>query len=247
LIHNDPESARALEELRKRPLFEPEHISKLTRNEVRVLRSDHLVSTRDWTEDLGVTMVLEAGPPFPFTGYWWEGNPPFEGFSHHDGHIVIDARSGLIDGGASGFVSYHAKVGVPFTAPGTVMTVYAWSLMEPAGYRYQMASIGIGSNATTEFGLEMTVNDDAGEVVAGGPWTWCRMRISGTESASGQFGPVDFGLPADLPYLSWTSQPGREYTVNVGMWAFTDRSTGIGVAAVQSAIQGIVKNIWVAF
>jgi hypothetical protein len=41
-------------------------------------------------------------------------------------------------------------------------------------------------------------------------------------------------------------QPGRQYTFNVGIWVFTDRSTGVGGAAVQALFEGNVSSLWVA-
>src|SRR5262249_32529854 len=160
-----------------------------------------------------------------------KGDPAAQGFSDHDGYIGMDARSGSVPGGASGFVSYHTGVGIDVGASSTESTMYAWSLIEQARYHCGARSIGLGGNATVEVGVELTVVDDTGVAVVSRPWTWDRIRVSGTETTLRQQGPLHMGIPPDLPELvTWTTQPGRDYTVNVGMWAFTDRSTGAGVA-----------------
>ena len=73
LIHNDPESVRAIEVLRKRHLVEPLQTSKLTRNAMRVRRSDDLTSTRSLPG--GIT-TLNLQPPFDWTWWWWQGHEP---------------------------------------------------------------------------------------------------------------------------------------------------------------------------
>ena len=98
--------------------------------------------------------------------------------------------------------------------------------------------------------MDIEVFDDTGVrvSVASVPWTWFRKRISANEFDSGRMGPLHIGVPpTSEEVVSWTMEPGHYYLVNVGMWAFTDRSTGIGGAAVQSLIEGTVTNIWVAW
>jgi hypothetical protein len=59
--------------------------------------------------------------------------------------------------------------------------------------------------------------------------------------------PLRVTVPLAPPEeLSWTMHPGRQYTFNVGILAFTDWSTGVGAAAVQSVIEGVVTKIWVS-
>jgi hypothetical protein len=45
------------------------------------------------------------------------------------------------------------------------------------------------------------------------------------ESASGGEGPYAIFEPRELAF---TMRPGREYTFNVGIWVFTDRTPGVG-------------------
>ena len=60
-------------------------------------------------------------------------------------------------------------------------------------------------------------------------------------------GPLAVAVPlGDPESLFFTMQPGREYTFNVGLWVFSDRSTGIGAAGAQSLIQGTVTTIWIS-
>ena len=101
--------------------------------------------------------------------------------------------------------------------------------------------------------MDIAVIDDTGVrvAVASVPWTWFRGRISAGESDFGQMGPLHLGVPnttvAPDEVISWTMEPPHYYIVNVGMWAFTDRSTGIGGAAAESQVGGTVTNIWVAW
>ena len=70
-----------------------------------------------------------------------------------------------------------------------------------------------------------------------------RRRVSANpdEEAHGETGPLLVGFPG--AGLTFRMNPGHQYTFNVGMWVFTDRSPGVGAAAAQSVIQGTTTSI----
>jgi hypothetical protein len=39
-------------------------------------------------------------------------------------------------------------------------------------------------------------------------------------------------------------QPGRSYTFNIGLWVFSDRTPGVGVAAANAVLEGNIALMW---
>jgi hypothetical protein len=111
-------------------------------------------------------------------------------------------------------------------------------------FRFQARAIGIGSNATTEGGTELTALEDGRLVSIASGKLW-RARVSGLdESASGE---DDLVIVTDPYSIRFTMFPGREYAVNVGIWVYADRTLGAGAGAAQSILEGLVKHLLVSW
>jgi hypothetical protein len=241
MVRDDQGARQALEVLRTKRLIDIEDVGELMPDRPR----PSLHNAPMPKSITGVRAITVMYQPFDFSWHWHSGHAPFNLIAERDGRVGIDARSGAIDGGASGDVAVHVGVGLVLTTPFPVVA-QGWSILEPGRYIYALRAVGIGSNATTEGGVEVTALEN-GQLIASLNSQWWRRRISANESASDQRGPASIAVPLGLPEeLTWTMQPGREYTFNVGIWAFTDRSTGIGAAAVQAVIQGVVSKIWIS-
>ena len=182
--------------------------------------------------------TMSAIAPFDFSWNWHDGAAPFnQQINPPAGYVGIDARSGSVTGGASGSVNAHAGYGVILARVSEVMHAQAWATLSFLRFFYAMRAVGIGSNATTEGGVELTVLENGRLIASVATQIW-RRRISANESGSDtqQFGRMD--LPPPNTPLRFTMSPGREYAFNIGLWAFTDRSTGVGGAAVQGLVEG---------
>jgi hypothetical protein len=258
LIHDDQGARQALEGLRTKRMIETEDTDKLSPGGP-LAPSDYPGSSRSlleagapWWHSIfatitDATITTQMRPPFNFGWAWHDGHVPFgQIVDHNNGRIGIDARSGSVDGGASGFVAAHVGVGI-FLSTNVPVTAHGWSILEPGRFSYAMRAVGIGSNATAEGGVEVTALEN-GNLIASITSKWWRRRISANESASDR-AAAHVAVPFDAPpqdELTWTMLPGRQYTFNVGIWAFSDRSTGIGAAGVQSLIDGTVTKIWIS-
>ena len=238
LIEGDSGAVKALNDLRTRQF--------VASDATEALRQDAPLAATDDTVTIArrgdVDAVVERRPPYDFSWSWHTGHAPFaQMLIPSPARVGLDARSGALAGGASGFVNAHAGYGVLLTTPQTV-TATGWSVLEPGQWSYVMRSVGLGSNATSEGGVEVTALEDGRLVASAGYRLW-RRRIGAGESASDRGGPYVVGIPDETTkVLTFTMHPGREYTFNVGIWVFGDRSTGIGTAAVQSLFQGNVTK-----
>ncbi|MBM7440941.1 hypothetical protein [Streptomyces sp. HB132] len=238
LIEGDPSAVRALERLRSQELVRPDAAAALGDGGVSASAFDTAPMRPHGAELRSLGFV----PPYDFSWAWHDGNghPPFSRIlDRSTGDVGLDARSGLVAGGASGFVNAHAGFGV-FLRSDTPGQRFPHAVLNPGRFSHVMKAVGVGSNATSEGGFELTVFEDGRLLAAVGRKLW-RARISAGESSSGGQGP--FLITG--PELQFTLQPGRGYTFNAGIWVYSDRSTGIGGAAVQSLLQGVVTRMWV--
>jgi hypothetical protein len=184
----------------------------------------------------GDTLVFH--PPFHYAWSWHDqfGSPPFELVQDRPlGFVRLDARSGLVDGGASGFVNAHAGFGVGLSTD-RPMRAGAWAFLQDVLSIYKMRTTpGLGTNATTEGGVEVTALRNGTELVASFGNKLFRRRISQSESADERVGPSNWPVPYPTPSeLSFQMPAGQTFTFNVGAWVFTDRSPGVGGAGVWS-------------
>lgn len=225
LIEGDSEAVKALNELRTQALIQPDALDELLR-----------------------PRYSQFIPPYDFSWIWHDinGHPPFNSiFDRPTGQVGLDARSGLVDeGGAPGFVSAHAGFGVLLRAFAKTETGMAFG-SGGGRFSFRMKTVGVGSNATSEGGLEATALED-GRLIASSSLKLWRRRISGFEEASGGES-IQWQIPPGADWLRFTMHEGREYTFNVGVWVFSDRSTGIGGGAVQSLIHATVSKMFFRF
>ena len=180
----------------------------------------------DLGEDLarhegGISIAsFSVGPPFDFAWSFHEsgGSPAFKTIVRRkDGQVGLDARSGAISGGADGWVRAHCGFGI-FLPQGSGQK-FPHMVLNPGKWNWAVATQGVGGNATSEGGLDLAVFD------------------------SGQFVTVSsVNHTIAGPELQFTAQAGHTYTVNAGIWAFTDKSSGIGAAA--SQLHGFVTKMW---
>ncbi|MDP8922959.1 MAG: hypothetical protein M3O34_08805 [Chloroflexota bacterium] len=239
LIEADAAAVKALDELRTEHLFDVRPTDALN------------VATPYDPNTVSLRVALRAPvqvrvPPYDFAWSWSNGNAPFnQVLVNATGRVGLDARSGSMPGGASGFVEAHAGFGLILSTSRTV-TVTGRSFRRMK-YSYEVRAVGVGGNATSEGGMEFTALEDGRLVASASEKLW-RHRVSATyssgfdEHGAGGEGPYAVTEPRELVF---TMNPGHEYTFNVGIWVFTDRSTGAGAAAAQSLLQGNVLAITV--
>ena len=174
-----------------------------------------------WVEDASpsgasVNRSLDFTPPYDFGWSWHAGDPAFEQILETGGRAGLDARSGHVSGGAPGFVNAHAGFGV-FLRSDVEGQRFPHAVLNPGRFSFAVGTNGVGSNATSEGGFELTVFEDGRPLVDASRKLW-RSRVSGTlfdptESASGSQGPQAFTGPE----LAFTNRPGLGYTFNAGM------------------------------
>lgn len=212
LIEGDSGAVKALNDLRTRRF--------VASDATEALRQDAPLAATDDTVTIArrgdVDAVVERRPPYDFSWSWHTGHAPFaQMLIPSPARVGLDARSGALAGGASGFVNAHAGYGVLLTTPQTV-TATGWSVLEPGQWSYVMRSVGLGSNATSEGGVEVTALEDGRLVASAGYRLW-RRRIGAGESASDRGGPYVVGIPDETTkVLTFTMHPGREYTLQCG-------------------------------
>ncbi|MEU6572629.1 hypothetical protein [Streptomyces sp. NPDC046805] len=239
LLEEDSVADKALEALRTHQFAH--------RGAMESLREDRRPTLTERTLPLapeaGVGLrTLGFVPPYDFTWSWHDtnGHAPFNQLGPMlDGSVGLDARSGAVPGGASGFVNAHAGVGI-FLSSDTEGKRFPHSVLDPGRYSFREATVGIGANATSEGGFELTVFEDGHFLTGASRLLWHRRVSEGDDASGGQEAQVFTG-----PELEFTLRAGHGYTFNAGIWVTSDRTTGIGAAAVQSLLQGTVARMWV--
>jgi hypothetical protein len=97
--------------------------------------------------------------------------------------------------------------------------------LRKSDHEWLAAAGGFGGDATAEGGLEMTALEDGRFLDAAADKRF-RRRVSDGESASQLFeGGLATGNPLEL---TWTMQPNKGYTFNVGAWVFCEQHFGFG-------------------
>ncbi len=236
LVQDDARAADALEVLRSRPLASID-LDALGRDGPALIYDTA-------PSGASVNRSLDFTPPYDFGWSWHAGDPAFEQILETGGRAGLDARSGHVSGGAPGFVNAHAGFGV-FLRSDVEGQRFPHAVLNPGRFSFAVGTNGVGSNATSEGGFELTVFEDGRPLVDASRKLW-RSRVSGTlfdptESASGSQGPQAFTGPE----LAFTNRPGLGYTFNAGIWVYSDHSAGIGVAGGQSLLQGSISRMWV--
>lgn len=234
LVKADPEAAQALEALRDPPTDDGEPAEDPPAAAMRSASGASLAIEKASILD----SVDIRSPPYDFAWRWHHqaGSAPIGSFTNADGYVGLDARSGSIASGASTFVDAHAGYGLALSTPHQV-TVTGHSLRK-TWHSYVVGCTGVGGDATSEGGMEFTAMENGQFLTAASHKLW-RRRVSGLESD--RFRSDGFYPLYDPSELAFTMFPNRQYTFNVGIWAFSDRSPGAGVAWAQSLIEA---DVW---
>jgi hypothetical protein len=181
--------------------------------------------------------VLARVPPYDINWFWHDlsGAWPRSRTGERDGNLAMDARSGY--GGADEFVSSHIGVGclVRIDRP-VVVELYA---QRASRHEFIVGAGGVGANATSEGGLETTFMRGSTVIMSGNMRTF-RRRVSagedGQESTGWSEGTYPNGMGGHI-------EPG-EYFFNVGIYTFTDYSSGfLGSSSAKSLVQSVIRNM----
>jgi len=239
LIKEDPAASKALDDLRTRQFFDLDSTDVLRREQPLTATND--VVTVPLREARPGARLLAMVPPYDFTWSWFnqQGGRPFDVYLvNQSGQVGFDARSGEAPGGADGFVEVHAGFGVILRTERPVTAIgYSERRMR---FSFVVEAVGIGANATSEGGMEFTALEDGRLLRSATAKRW-RQRVSSGEDAHHR---EEWFVVTEPNKLEFTMQPGHEYTFNVGIWGFTDRSRGLGgKGQAQSVIQAEVLNL----
>jgi hypothetical protein len=216
-IKADPAAASALAEILARPLG-PETLSL---SEV-------------------TPKVVGALPPYDYSWSWHYANgaPPFQQVIEGPiGHAALLAKSG--QGGAGKFVNAHAGFGIAFRSGAT--RVMRADSQRRVTHGYVVGAKGFGSNATVEGGVECTFFED-GQFRKGDTRRIFRRRASVNETFVVNPGTwvTDAPMPLEYPLVA-----GHGYNFNVGVWVYTDNTSGVGTSAAKSVCQALIQSMWV--
>lgn len=227
LVTDDPQARAALDELNGRDLLGEEDVVDLD-------------PTVPQTDDDAALESFSVGPPFDFAWSFHENGgyaPHNVILNRNNGQVGLDARSGSVPNGKSGWVKAHCGFGI--FLPQSSGTKYPHAVLNPGEWSYTVGASGISANATAEGGFDLAIFEEGRYVTGAGIKLW-RKRVSSGESDQGV-------RPKHLitgPELQFNMNPGRQYTFNAGIWAFSDRTNGIGSAGAQARLQGMLTRMW---
>ena len=231
LIQADPEAAAALEKLGKRQI----ELQDSLRPDVTPLPTPDQTFL---TIPIDRSLVYRRAP-YDFAWNWHDtgGAPPFTQLGAPDGDLRLEARAGSVPGGADRRVDAHIGVGciVRIDRPSAI-DLYA---TRDSRHSFHMESRGVGSNATSEGGLEVSFIKGGTQVLMGGTLPLWRRRVSGFEEARDN---TNFSQGSYPNGLGGRVDPG-EYAYNVGIRVSVDYSPGVGAAAVQAIVQSNILNM----
>jgi hypothetical protein len=175
--------------------------------------------------------------PYHFAWEWHNGDPPGVSTSDRlDGTIRVG--TGVSDDRDRS--DAHAGFGV-FLTTNVPRAVIGRSIRK-SDHEYLVAAGGFGGDATAEGGVEMTAFEDGRFLDAASDKRF-RRRVSDGESASQGFqGALVTGDPLEL---TWTMQPNKGYTFNVGGWVFCEQHFGFGAGGFSYASAEIRAQVLV--
>ncbi|OBF34950.1 hypothetical protein A5724_16420 [Mycobacterium sp. ACS1612] len=226
LIQQHPVAAEALRQVPERPLEPSSEFIRPPLSGVPTLPVLPLAQR-----------VLARVPPYDISWFWHDlsGAWPTSRTGNLDGNLAMDARSGY--GGADDFVSSHIGVGclVRIDRP-VAVELYA---QRTSRHEFIVGAGGLGANATAEGGVETTFMRGS-TVIMAGQIPMFRRRVSagedGQESTGWSEGTYPNGMGGRI-------EPG-EYYFNVGIYTFTDYSSGfLGSASAKSLVQSVIRNM----
>ncbi|HEY7296885.1 MAG TPA: hypothetical protein VH684_03025 [Xanthobacteraceae bacterium] len=186
------------------------------------------------------TLAIPAVPPF---SYAWSSiahgsGPPTQNYSDVQGNLIANVKSGSIVGGANTFVNAHCGVGVVFSLDRTASVSLSGTL--DFQYKYLLACHGLSASATVDGGLEASLSQGP-TVISYLSLPIYHKRLSGFEHETVG---VPFATQNFPQGMASQVGPGT-YGFNLGIWAVSNYSGGIGGAAAQSACQAMVREMWI--
>jgi hypothetical protein len=237
LIQDDHAASDALEKLRGLQLLHGDDIEDLEQGTSGQL-TDGPASPEQGVDTFA---SLNFAPPYHFQWSFHNGHAPHkQNLVLSTGAVSLDARSGHVDGGASGDVKAHCGFGVVLPRTDVESRRFPHAVINPGRFARTLKTVGVGSNATTEGGFDLAVFEDGRFLVLADRKLWRKRIGAGEEDA--------FTSPTAAitgPELAFTMRPGHEYSFNAGIWVYTDRTNGIGAAAAVSQLVGTISRMWV--
>ena len=159
--------------------------------------------------------------PYHFAWEWHNGNAPAVSMADRVEGTIRVGTGAAFDAERS---DAHAGFGV-FVTTDVPRAVIGRSFRR-SDHEYMVSAGGFGGDATAEGGLEMTALED-GRLLDAVADKRFRRRVSDGESESVSFqGGLTTGNPLEL---TWTMQPNKGYTFNVGGWVFCEQHFGGGL------------------
>ncbi|NRS52000.1 hypothetical protein [Brevibacillus sp. HB2.2] len=191
--------------------------------------------------------TLAIVPPFDFTWSWFlpDGSPPtFQNLNNETGEVGLIARSGAVSGeggiggiGAPGFIAAHAGFGIMLSTDREVSaTGYASRRFVP---KWHLSSIESADSVMVEAGTELTVLKD-GQLVNSASGKLFSESVHG--NGGGHYESSGYVDVTNPPSLSFAMSPGHQYTFNVGIWVFSNKS-GSQHAFAESWLSGAVLSM----
>ena len=184
------------------------------------------------------TLAIPAVPPFSYawTSIAHGSGPPAQNYGDVQGNLIANVKSGDIAGGANTFVNAHCGVGVVFSLDRTASVSLTGTL--DFQYKYLLASHGLSASATVDGGLEASLSQGP-TVISYVSLPIYHRRLSGWEDETINVPSATQNFPQGM-----ASQVGPgTYAFNLGIYAVSNFSGGIGGAAAQSACQAMVREM----
>ena len=183
-------------------------------------------------------LAIPVGPPFDYAwNYIAQGSgAPVQNVSDIQGNLIVNVKSGNIVGGADRVVNAHCGVGMVFSLDRTA-TVWLDATFDYR-YKYFLDCNGISAFASADGGFDAALMRGPTRILFSNR-PFYHKRISGWEDET-----VDLPYtPQDFPRGMASQVAPGTYAFNLGIWAVSDFSGGIGGAAAQSACQAVVREM----
>jgi hypothetical protein len=185
-----------------------------------------------------LTLAIPAVPPFSYawTSIAHGSGPATQNYSDVQGNLIANGKSGDIDGGANTVVNAHCGVGVVFSLDRTASVSLSGTL--DYQYKYLLNCHGLSASATVDGGLEASLSQGP-SVISYVSLPIYHKRFSGFEHETVQ---VPFATQNFPQGMETQVGPGT-YGFNLGIYAVSNHSGGVGGAAAQSACQAMVREM----
>ncbi|HEY7230781.1 MAG TPA: hypothetical protein VH558_10460 [Pseudolabrys sp.] len=184
------------------------------------------------------TLAIPATPPFSYawTSIAHGSGPPTQNYSDVQGNVIANVKSGDIVGGADTFVNAHCGVGVVFSLDRTASVSLSGTL--DFRYRYLLGCHGLSASATVDGGVEASLWQ-VPTMISYVSLPIYHKRLSGFEHET-----VDVPFATQNFPQGMASQVGPgTYAFNLGIYAVSNFSGGVGGAGAQSACQAVVREM----